>query len=378
MSAELSLSAKGQPQVHSSGSGLTQAIPPARHRLVALDGWRGLTILLMLLVNNIALGPYTPPQLMHAHWGAGMTLTDLVFPWFLYCAGAALPFSLGKRSDPAEWRLDASTRNKLLIRTVKMYLVGAALTSLAGHHLTLGLGVLQLIALASLCAGLMARLDTRTRLLTALALLFVYQLFLLSAPFGEADNAVTHLNALLLGRVGLRGLTSVLPATALVLLGSVAAQALRDREHEVKRLLSLGAALCVAGWLVSLLMGYNKTYWTPSYVLMSSGLATLGLLTLYLTGDSNEGRYAKVLLPLTIAGRNSLFAYVVPIAVKLTVLSIPVYWTGQKMSILSSILVLLQRQWGVVTGGWMFTLGYLGVVWLVLWYLWRRHYIWKL
>ena len=60
---------------------------------MALDGWRGLTIVLMILVNNVSLGHFTPPQLVHAAWHGGLTPTDLVFPWFLFCAGAALPFS---------------------------------------------------------------------------------------------------------------------------------------------------------------------------------------------------------------------------------------------------------------------------------------------
>lgn len=343
---------------------------PAKHRLVALDGWRGLTILLMLLVNNVALGDHTPAQLVHAPWGGGMTLTDLVFPWFLYCAGASLPFSLGRRPQGAGWQLEAGTRHKLLIRTLKMYLVGAVLTSLENHTLTLGLGVLQLIALASLCAGLLARLDTRSRLLVALGLLAAYQLFLLTAPFTESANAVSSLNAAFLGHIGLRGLTSVVPATALVLLGSVAAQPLRDRQQEVPRLLGLGVALCVAGAALSLLMGYNKTVWTPSYVLMSAGLGTLGMLALYLIGDTREGRYARVLAPLTIAGRNSLFAYVFPIAAKLTVLA----WLGA----LPALLAALQHAFGAVGGGWVYSLGYVGVVWLVLWALARRGYIWKL
>ena len=40
------------------------ALPAAaRSRLSALDAWRGLTILLMLLVNNVALDTLTPRQL---------------------------------------------------------------------------------------------------------------------------------------------------------------------------------------------------------------------------------------------------------------------------------------------------------------------------
>ncbi|GBF04257.1 hypothetical protein DAERI_010429 [Deinococcus aerius] len=121
-------------------------------RLTAFDAWRGLTVLLMLLVNNVALGSHMPAQLVHAPFG-GMTLTDLVFPWFLFCAGAALPFSLAAmpRAGVTGW---ARVRRSLE-RAVLLYLVGAFLTSVTLGAFDLGLGVLQLIALATLGAALL-------------------------------------------------------------------------------------------------------------------------------------------------------------------------------------------------------------------------------
>ncbi|UWX64572.1 heparan-alpha-glucosaminide N-acetyltransferase domain-containing protein [Deinococcus rubellus] len=352
---------------------------PAR-RLVALDAWRGLTILLMLLVNNVSLGRYTPDQLVHAPWGGGLTLTDLVFPWFLYCAGASLPFSLGKRAaGDGSWWPDRATVFKLIQRAIPLYLVGALLTSVENQAPTLGLGVLQLIALASLCAGLMARFPVRWRLGVALVLLVVYRLFLLSAPFSEADNAVQRLNAMFLNDFGLRGLTSVVPATALVLLGSVAAQPLKNRRREVPLLLAFGAALALGGWLSADALGFNKAVWTPAYILYSAGLGTLGMLALYLIGDARRGQFAWLLSPFTVAGRNSLLAYVFPILLKLWVLAVwQVNWTGKSQSILGALLTLAQRGLGVQAGGWVYSLGYVGAFWLGLWVLARRGFIWKL
>ena len=350
---------------------------PAR-RLVALDAWRGLTILLMLLVNNVSLGRYTPSQLVHAPWGGGLTLTDLVFPWFLYCAGASLPFSLGQRAEGSWWP-DRATVLKLLQRAAPLYLVGALLTSVENQAPTLGLGVLQLIALASLCAGLLARFPARGRLGAALGLLLLYRLFLLSVPFSETDNAVARLNAMFLNDFGLRGITSVIPATALVLLGSVAAQPLKNRQREVPLLLALGAALALGGWLLADTLGFNKAVWTPAYILYSAGLGTLGMLAFYLIGDARRGQFAWLLSPFTVAGRNSLLAYVFPILLKLWVLAVwQVNWTGKSQSILGALLTLAQRGLGVQAGGWVYSLGYVAAFWLGLWVLARRGFIWKL
>ncbi len=51
-------------------------------RLYALDVMRGLTIVLMILVNTPGSWKYVYPPLLHAKWH-GFTPTDLVFPLFL-------------------------------------------------------------------------------------------------------------------------------------------------------------------------------------------------------------------------------------------------------------------------------------------------------
>ena len=353
-------------------------------RLSALDAWRGLTVLLMLLVNNVSLGTLTPTQLQHAPWGGGLTFTDLVFPWFLFCAGAALPFSLGaaRRAGQSGWALVG----KQAQRTVLLYLVGCVVTSATEHRFSLGLGVLQLIALASFFGGLLSGLHLRWRLLAAGVLLVGYDLFIKFYPaggvaglFSEAHNPVQVVNTLL-NPWGLRGVLSVIPTTALVLLGSVAAQPLKDRNPRAPWLLAgFGAALTLLGWLWAGHLEFNKAVWTPSYVLYCSGLATLGLLAFYFIGDAGGGKRAAWLTPLTIPGRNALFAYVAPILLKTYILlDWNVTWAGGSMPMGRALLTLARDHFGVWGGGWLYTLGYILAVWLGLASLARRGWLWKL
>jgi predicted acyltransferase len=65
-------------------------------RLESLDIFRGMTIAGMLLVNNMGDPKYDP--LEHAVWN-GWTPTDLVFPFFAFIMGVAIPFSFAKRSQ---------------------------------------------------------------------------------------------------------------------------------------------------------------------------------------------------------------------------------------------------------------------------------------
>jgi predicted acyltransferase len=386
-----SLPAEGAAGEHS-------ATRSATVRLSALDAWRGLTIVLMLLVNNVTLGTLTPRQLQHAPWGGGITLTDLVFPWFLFCAGAALPFSLAaaQKAGFVGWKLIS----KLATRTVLLYLVGCLVTSVAEHRFTLGLGVLQLIALASFFGGLVSLLHVRWRIAVAAALLIGYDIFLNLYPvsglrglFSEDLNPVKTINDVLLSPWGLRGLISVIPTTALVLLGSVVAQPLKDRRARSRGLstpwllLAAGMTMTLLGWLWAQHLEFNKAVWTPSYVLYTSGLATLGMLAFYLladsghrwsgAGQSNWGQ--RLLAPLTIPGRNALFAYVAPILVKIWILmDWNVNWAGTPQPIQGALLALARSHFGAWYGGWLYTLGDILAIWLGLAYLARRGWTWKL
>ena len=61
-------------------------------RIYSIDIFRGMTIVLMIIVNNPGSWAYVYAPLRHAKWH-GCTLTDLVFPFFLFIVGAAMRFA---------------------------------------------------------------------------------------------------------------------------------------------------------------------------------------------------------------------------------------------------------------------------------------------
>jgi predicted acyltransferase len=72
-------------------------LPVKPARLVSLDVFRGITIAAMLIVNNPGSWAHKYGPLGHADWH-GWTPTDLIFPFFLFIVGVAVPFSFAKRS----------------------------------------------------------------------------------------------------------------------------------------------------------------------------------------------------------------------------------------------------------------------------------------
>src|SRR5580765_1939969 len=69
---------------------------PTPQRLVSLDAFRGAIMALMIVVNNNGSEHEAYAQLRHAEWH-GWTLTDAVFPSFVWIVGVAITLSLGKR-----------------------------------------------------------------------------------------------------------------------------------------------------------------------------------------------------------------------------------------------------------------------------------------
>jgi predicted acyltransferase len=99
---------------------------PASTRLPSIDLLRGLDVLLMLFVNEMAGVAGTPAFLLHKPARAdGMTLTDVVFPAFLFIIGMAIPLALGgrlQRGEPAArvWRHVLARTGALLVLGVLM------------------------------------------------------------------------------------------------------------------------------------------------------------------------------------------------------------------------------------------------------------------
>ncbi|MEW6252926.1 MAG: DUF5009 domain-containing protein, partial [Planctomycetota bacterium] len=110
------------------GSRAPATLPSAgAERLLSLDVFRGITIAGMILVNNPGNWGHVFGPLRHADWH-GLTPTDLVFPFFLFIVGAALPFSFDKRMAAGASRVrlfEHVVRRSLILFMLGMILAAA-------------------------------------------------------------------------------------------------------------------------------------------------------------------------------------------------------------------------------------------------------------
>ncbi|KAI3876083.1 hypothetical protein MKW92_009658 [Papaver armeniacum] len=123
------------------GGGRDVALKPAR--LVSLDVFRGLTVALMVLVDQAG---GILPSINHAPWN-GVTLADFVMPFFLFIVGVAL--ALAYKKLPC--RVDAT--KKAVLRALKLFVFGIVLQGGYLHgvnDLTFGVDILQIRLMGTL------------------------------------------------------------------------------------------------------------------------------------------------------------------------------------------------------------------------------------
>jgi heparan-alpha-glucosaminide N-acetyltransferase len=91
-------------------------------RIYSIDIMRGLTLVLMLFVNDLYM-PGVPSWLGHMKADFdGMGLADWVFPGFLFMVGMAIPFSIGNRVAKGENILTIGRH--IVIRSVSLLIIG--------------------------------------------------------------------------------------------------------------------------------------------------------------------------------------------------------------------------------------------------------------
>jgi predicted acyltransferase len=352
-------------------SGAITSTAPS-NRVLSIDVLRGLTIALMILVNDPGDWAHTYAQLDHAPWN-GFTLTDLVFPNFLFLVGASIILSLQSRIERGESKKVLALH--IIRRSAIIFALDLFFNLYPHFHFTRlrVYGVLTRIALCYLAAGLIClRTRSAAKLLGIVSVLLLGYWALMrfvpvpgfgipthDIPILDPDHNLTawldrgvtnflqrtiHTGRLYQHTRDPEGLLSTLPAIATTLLGSVAALWLRSsgaetsedgtlvaESRETEHLphavsgvtlihralgLSLSGLLCLtvsSFW--ELWFPINKNLWTSSYVLFAAGWALLALAILYWLIDihhlNKTGLGKWLTWPWLVFGSNAIVAFCV-------------------------------------------------------------------
>lgn len=354
-----------------SGVSVAEVSQSAPTRIASIDVFRGLTMAVMIFVNELAGVRGLPWWTYHAHrdWNV-MTYVDMVYPFFLFIIGLAIPIAIRARlkknpSMLAVWR-------HVLLRSASLIVLGLILanadkvdsahTGLSGSMW----GLLGLLGGVLYWNSYPKSKRFRTvfkslRVVGLLLLVFVYAIFRRLTPAGHVawidgkypeilgligytylSVAILYIStrrwlwAPLVWFVGLVTLCAVatlhwlnfpnkLPlyfwplsngSWACMTMAGVVTSAIFLGEHRwrtAKQRMQLAVVFAIpvliAGWLLTPL-GISKIRATPTWCLYSVGAAVLCFTLLYWICDVKK--QTGWTLPVRSAGSNTLLTYLLP------------------------------------------------------------------
>ncbi len=362
---------------------------PKPARLLSLDALRGFDLFWIIGGHGIveALFKLTAwswlaavlAQLNHVKWN-GFQAEDLIFPLFLFLAGVSTPFSLTRRLNEGH---RPEVVRKIIQRGFLLCLVGVIYNNglqWKGFEAMRFGSVLGRIGLAGMFAQLIFIFHYRApqRLWVWLGGLLLGYWALLGfghAPgFAPGDltmegNFTSYVDRLLLpGKLYLKthdpeGLLAVIPAIGNALLGILAGlwlmkpaeSASGPRKAGILALAGVGLLLLGGGW--NFVFPFNKNLWTSSFVLWTSGWASLLLALFYWVIDVSGWRRLGFFW--AVIGMNSIFIYVAGHFINFN-------FTAQ--ALFGGLAKQLPEAWG----GLVLALGFFAVEWMLLWLMCRQ------
>ncbi|WP_373538824.1 acyltransferase family protein [Chamaesiphon sp.] len=314
-------------------------------RLTSLDVFRGLTMMMMILVNMASLPDEGAKYLWldHAAWH-GYTIADVVFPFFLYIIGVSMAFSFAKYTS-GDVPITKQVYWQIIRRSAILVGLGLLLNNLVwNYHLTDPkffanlenlriMGVLQRIGIAFFLAAIAVLvLKQRGLWILAIAILVGYWLVLAFIPaldngdgvFSKAGNFGAYIDRLIITPAHLHkgsqnlsdpeGLFSTLPAIVNILFGYLTGMWLKRQPVATRtsiNLLMFGLAAVVIGLVWNGFFPINKKLWTSSFVMFTTGWSLMTLAGCYELVDVRK--YRRWFKPFEIMGLNAIFIYVASI-----------------------------------------------------------------
>ena len=359
-------------------------------RIYSIDIFRGMTIALMIIVNNPGSWGHVYAPLLHAKWH-GCTLTDLVFPFFLFLVGASMRFAFVK------WHYFPSKEfhKHIFWRTFSIFLAGIILNAYpfikqdwdwSSFRI---LGVLQRIALAyGISALMIIRFDFKqmAQILTGI-LLFYWGILWIGAsgdPFGLETNLVRKLDILILGEKHLyrgfglyfdpEGLLSTIPSVGTVIIGYLMGGMLHTTKNYTdcsKRMAIFGIVITLIGYIWGFAFPINKALWTSSYVLFTGGIATIVLSILtYLIDIKN---WKRPFWFFEVFGTNSVFLFMISGLWTKTIINIKLELDDSSVSAYHYLYkTIFLPAAGDLNGSLLFALSHVLGFWLILYWMYRK------
>jgi predicted acyltransferase len=361
---------------------MTSTNQAADKRLMCVDALRGFDMLWIIGGGEvmIALAKAFPGTFAEGlalqfdhEWGV-FRFYDIIMPLFLFIVGVVMPVAFKKRLEKGESK--KSIYKHVLKRVVKLYILGLIAS---GHLLQFDISTLRLwtdtlhaIAVGYLVSSvLILELNEKAQVAVTAALLLLYWLIMTFVPvpghaagiFEKDLNLALYIDDKVLGRFQegygwtyiLTNMTFVCSVMLGVFAGRILLSLLTDKQ-KIKQLLVMGVSCIIAGTIWGLWFPVIHHLWTSSLVLFAGGISCLLLAGFYLVID--VWGYRRWSFPFIVIGVNAIAVYV---ATHLF-----------NFKLIGNVFVGGLSKWLGSASGFVQALAGLIVVWLILYWMYRK------
>ena len=295
-------------------------------RLLLLDLFRGLAVIVMIIVDAPPDFDVIYPILKHSAW-EGLTIADFAFPMFVFAMGMST--ALSKNFNP----------KKILRRAIILFILGVffnVFPELLNYFMfnvefaddIRILGVLQRLALTYLLGVFTCyMLQSNKKIFIAAFFLMILSslnahIYSPTTPFEVMSNINRAIDLEVLGESHLyqfygfpfdpENLYGTINSVASVLFGFIACRLMISKiflDDELRVFSLFGITLLIVGILWSYVDIISKPLWTAPYVLITSGISYL-LLAIFSWLLKTFNATKIIFQPLCTFGMNPLFFYI--------------------------------------------------------------------
>ena len=272
-------------------------------RFLSIDVFKGLTVVLMVFVNTLAIYENVPSWSKHAG-DFGLTYVDLIAPFFVFMLALNMNMSYQKRKEKFG-------RKKAMLRHIRRFLIFIGI----GFFLTIYIGpdgfyfrwgTFQVLGLSGLLLLPLIELKPFLKLSVAIIIMILHQLILFTPLSSIIYDSIEG------------GIFGALSWGSMMILSSFLAESLTKGKDKVKNYFLFGGLIClVLGFGFGFILGISRAYISLPYIIVSVGIASLIYYLMYYIFEvwANNHEFVKKEKFFSIVGKNAFMLYLIHVVI---------------------------------------------------------------
>jgi len=272
-------------------------------RFLSIDVFKGLTVVLMVIVNTLAIYENVPTWSKHAG-DFGLTYVDLIAPFFVFMLALNMNISYQKRKEKFG-------RKKAMLRYIRRFLIFIGI----GFFLTIYIGpggfyfrwgTFQVLGMSGLLLLPLIELKPFLKLSVAVIIMILHQ-FILFTPLSSIIYESIE-----------GGILGALSWGSMMIFSSFLAEALTKGKDKVKIYFLFGGLICVVlGFGFGFILGISRAYISLPYIIVSVGISSLIYYILYYIFEvwAKNREFLKKEKFFSVIGKNAFMLYLIHVVI---------------------------------------------------------------